>query len=158
MAAPMFLSPQWADQVGAALRAGPDERARAAKLAEYWDFYQLVRDNYRGSWALNIRGLPTDLGGSSSYLRIEWAGGDVTDSRIVPPGEQVEATYVLDGDYADWKALYHGQDALRMVMYRKLILSDGPLLEFFKGIYFFVESLTLLATVATRFPEDGAPS
>jgi hypothetical protein len=38
-------------------------------------------------------------------------------------------------------------------MYRKVVLQDGPLLEFFKGIYFFVECLALLASVGTQFPE-----
>jgi hypothetical protein len=152
MAAPTFLSPQWADAVREALQAGPGADARAGKLPEYWDFYQFVRDNYVGSWGLGVRGLPADLGGGGGCLRLEWAKGEVTDSRVLGPGEPMEATYVLDGDYADWKALYDGYGALRTVMYRKLVLREGPLLEFFKGIYFFVESLDLIAGVATRFP------
>jgi hypothetical protein len=57
--------------------------------------------------------------------------------------------------------LHQGYDALRTVMYRKLLLEDGDLLEFFKGIYFFVESLELIAKVPTGFPADarvGAPA
>ena len=53
----------------------------------------------------------------------------------------MEATYVLAADYHDWKALFEGYDALRTVMYRKLLLEEGDLLEFFKAIYFFVECL-----------------
>ncbi len=42
-------------------------------------------------------------------------------------------------------------------MYRKLLLEQGNLLEFFKAIYFFVESLALIAKVPTEFPaEDRA--
>lgn len=152
MTPPAFLSPEWAVAAGDRLQAGPDEQALADKLSEYWDFYQLVRTNFAGSWALGARHLPAELGGGTAYLRIEWAGGKVADSRVIPAGEPVEATYVLEGEYADWKALFEGYDALRTVMYRKLVLSDGPLLEFFKTIYFFVESLAMLATVSTGFP------
>ena len=55
-------------------------------------------------------------------------------------------------DYLDWKALHEGYDAQRTVMYRKMLLEQGNLLEFFKGIYFFVESLAVIGTVpaATR--------
>ncbi|HEV7627633.1 MAG TPA: hypothetical protein VGO89_14155 [Streptomyces sp.] len=154
MTAPTFFSPQWAGAVREALQAGPDDETRAGKLQEYWDFYQFVRSKYAGSWALGVRNLPAELGGGTGYLRIEWADGEVTDTRVVPAGEPVSATYVLDGEYADWKALYEGYDALRTVMYRKLVLQDGPLLEFFKTIYFFVECLAVLAAVATRFPEN----
>jgi hypothetical protein len=41
-------------------------------------------------------------------------------------------------------------------MYRKLLLEDGDLLEFFKGIYFFVECLALIATVSTALPANSA--
>ena len=41
-------------------------------------------------------------------------------------------------------------------MYRKLLLEDGDLLEFFKGIYFFVECLALIAKVPTSFPANSA--
>lgn len=150
--APTFFSAEWATAVGDALQAGPDEAARADKLAEYWDFYQAVRDNYVGSWALGVRDLPAELGGGSAHLRLDWAKGEVIESRIVGAGEPVAATYVLDGAYADWKALFDGYDALRTVMYRKLILREGPLLEFFKTIYFFVECLAVVGTVPTEFP------
>ena len=40
-------------------------------------------------------------------------------------------------------------------MYRKLLLEEGQLLEFFKAIYFFVECLALVAAVPTRFPESA---
>jgi len=70
----------------------------------------------------------------------------------VGESEPVEATYVLAADYHDWKALFEGYDALRTVMYRKLLLEDGDLLEFFKGIYFFVECLAVAGTVPANYP------
>lgn len=148
-----FFSKQWADEVRDAIEAGPDEQARSRKLAEYWDFYQLVRSQYAASWALGVRDLPRELGGSPSYLFVQWEGGHVTDCRIIGPDDPLEATYVLAGDYADWVALLGGYDAQRTVMYRKLLLEEGDLLEFFKAIYFFVESLACVATVSADVAE-----
>jgi putative sterol carrier protein len=75
---------------------------------------------------------------------------------VLGESEPVEATYVLAADYHDWKALFEGYDALRTVMYRKLLFEDGDLLEFFKAIYFFVECLALIAQVPTSFPANSA--
>ena len=152
----MFLTQAWADDVGDALNAGPDERALAGKLQEYWDFYNLVRAVYEASWALGARNLPAELGGGERYLYVSWSGYFVTECRVLDEAEPVDATYVLVADYADWKALFSGYDALRTVMYRKLLLEQGNLLEFFKAIYFFVESLALVAKVPTEFPANSA--
>ena len=147
-----FLSPSWVDAVRTALDAGPDEEALAAKLPEYWDFYRQVRTDYRSSWALGVRDLPAELAGGERYLYVAWDDDRVFECRVLDESVPVTATYVLAADYQDWKALLQGYDALRTVMYRKLLLEKGDLLEFFKGIYFFVESLALIATVPTSFP------
>ncbi len=71
----MFFSQQWADGVRDVLNAGPDEKALARKLQEYWDFYNLVRYTYPSSWALGVRGLPAELGGGTRYLVVGGATG-----------------------------------------------------------------------------------
>ena len=152
MTSTMFLSPSWVGAVRNALDAGPDDEALAGKLPEYWDFYHLVRGGYRSSWALGVRDLPAELGGGTRYLLVAWADGRVIECRVLEQSEPVDATYVLAADYHDWKALLEGYDALRTVMYRKLLLEEGQLLEFFTAIYFFVESLALIAKVPTSFP------
>ena len=58
-------------------------------------------------------------------------------------------------DYRDWKALHEGYDPQRTVMYRKMLLEDGDLLEFFKGIYFFVECLAVIGTVPAGYRRRG---
>jgi hypothetical protein len=156
MTSTMFLSPAWTEAVRNALDAGPDEETLAGKLPEYWDFYQLVRAGYQSSWALGVRDLPGELGTGVRYLFVAWADNRVTECRIVDESEPAHATYTLAADYADWKALLEGYDALRTVMYRKLLLEKGDLLEFFKAIYFFVESLALIASVPTGFPASTA--
>jgi hypothetical protein len=153
MSEPMFFSKDWADAVRVALSAGPSEQARAGKLQEYWDFFELIKSMYPASWALGCRDLPAGLGGGPAYLVVQWAGGTVADCQIVGPDEPLEATYVLDMDYADWRALHEGYDAQRTVMYRKILLEEGSLLEFFKTIYFFVESLGVIGAVPASYPE-----
>jgi hypothetical protein len=54
-------------------------------------------------------------------------------------------------DYADWQALHGGYDAQRTVMYRKILVEEGNVLEFFKGIYFFTECLGLIGKVPADF-------
>jgi hypothetical protein len=141
-----FFSPPWAESIGEALAAGPSEQARAGKLQEYWGFFELIKSMYPASWALGCKEL-------ASYLFVRWGGGTVTDCRIIGPGEPLKATYVLGMDYLDWKALHEGYDAQRTVMYRKVVLEEGNLLEFFKAIYFFVESLAVIGSVPGVYPE-----
>jgi hypothetical protein len=150
---PEFFSPQWAATVGEALTAGPSEPVRADKLQEYWDLFEYIKGVYPASWALGCRELPASLGGGPAYLFVQWNGGTVTDGRIIGPDEPLAATYVLAMDYADWKALHDGYDAQRTVMYRKILLEDGNLLQFFKAIYFFVECLAVIGAVPASYPE-----
>ena len=147
---PEFFSPAWADSVREALEAGPSEQAREGKLQEYWDFIAYIRSVYPASWALGCR----ELG---SYLFIQWADGAVADCRIVGPDEPLEAIYVLGMDYRDWKALHEGYDAQRTVMYRKIVLEEGKLLDFFKAVYFFVEYLNIIGSVSGAYPETVRP-
>ncbi|MGH3157896.1 MAG: hypothetical protein ACRDNF_15155 [Streptosporangiaceae bacterium] len=152
MAEPAFFSKQWADTVREALASGPSEQARAGKLQEYWDFFELIKSIYPASWALGCRDLPAELGEAPSHLLVQWAEGTVTGCQIIGSDDLPEATYGLAMDYADWKALHEGYDAQRTVMYRKILLEDGSLLEFFKTIYFFVECLAVIGAVPADYP------
>jgi hypothetical protein len=144
---PEFFSQEWAEAVGFALTAGPSEQARAGKLQMYWDFFEKIKGTYLASWALRCRDLPAERGS----LLVQWDAGAVIGCRIFSAGA-AGASYVLGMDYADWQALHEGYDAQRTVMYRKMLLEDGDLLEFFKGIYFFVECLTVIGAVPARYP------
>ena len=151
MSEPRFFSKEWADTVPDVLAAGPSEQARAGKLQMYWDFFELIKSMYPASWALGCRDLPAELGESPAYLYVKWSGGTVTACQIIGPDEPLEATYVLGMDFADWKALHEGYDAQRTVMYRKILLEDGDLLEFFKAIYFFAECLAIIGAVPADY-------
>jgi len=152
MAEPRFFSKEWADAVREALIAGPSEPVKEGKLQEYWDFYELIKSGYPASWALGCRDLPAELGEGPAYLLVQWGGGTVSGCHIIGPDDPLDATYVLGMDYADWKALHEGYDAQRTVMYRKVLLEEGSLLEFFKTIYFFVESLAIIGIVGADYP------
>ena len=151
-----FFSPEWADAVRAALIAGPSEAAKEGKLQEYWDFYDFIKSVYPASWALGCRNLPAELGKGPAYLLVQWGGGTVAECQIIGPDDPLDATYVLKMEYSDWKALHDGYDAQRTVMYRKILLEDGNLLEFFKAVYFFVESLAIIGRVPAYYPELAA--
>ena len=152
MAEPKFFSQEWASAVRDALAAGPSEQARSLKVQMYWDFFEMIKGMYPASWALGCRGMPAELGEGPAYLFVQWNGGTVTSCRIIGPDEPLAATYVLAMDYADWQALHDGYDAQRTVMYRKILLEDGNLLEFFKAIYFFVECLSIIGAAPARYP------
>jgi hypothetical protein len=152
-----FFRPEWAAAVRDALTAGPPGPVRAGKLQEYWDLFDFIKSVYPASWALGCRELPADLGGGPAYLFVQWSGGTVTDCRIIGPDEPLVATYVLAMDYADWQALHDGYDAQRTVMYRKILLEEGNLLEFFKAIYFFVECLSIIGAVPAHYPARSQP-
>ena len=158
MPEPTFFSKQWADAVRQALTAGPPDHARAGKLQMYWDLFDRIKATYPASWALGCGSLPADLGPGPAYLLVQWGGGLVTDCRIIGPDDPLEATYVLGMDYPDWKALHEGYDAQRTVMYRKILLQEGDLLEFFKAVYFFAECLAVIGAVPARYaaPAGGA--
>ena len=147
MSEPEFFSPEWAVAVGDALVAGPTEQDRAGKLPMYWDFFEKVKAGYASSWALGCRDLPA---GRASLL-VQWGGGTVTDCRVTGPADAAAATYVLGMDYADWQALHDGYDPQRTVMYRKILVEEGNILEFFKGIYFFTECLGVIGKVPAGF-------
>src|ERR1700749_1417900 len=126
MSEPEVFSPDWAATVRDALNAGPTESAKAGKLTMYWDFFDRVKAGYAASWSLGCGGLPD---GRSAALFVQWGGGEVTECRVTE-GEPA-ADYVMTMDYADWQALHDGYDPQRTVMYRKLLVEQGNILEFF---------------------------
>jgi hypothetical protein len=161
MAAPGFFTSEWAGAVRDALTAGPSVQARAGKLQMYWDFFEKIKGKYASSWALVCRDLPERpaQANEAASLFVEWGDGVVTGCQIAAPGDPgdpgagIHATYTLAMDYRDWKALHEGYDAQRTVMYRKMLLTEGDLLEFFKSIYFFVECLAVIGGVPAEYPE-----
>ncbi|MEW9556194.1 hypothetical protein [Nonomuraea sp. NPDC050783] len=132
-----FFTAEWAEAARAAVDAGPTEQDRAGKLPAYWSWIDRARAGYTARWALGVRD-------SGEYLVLTWKDGHCTDGSIVR-GPAVEAEYVLAADRDVWRSLREGADPGRVVMYRGLRLEQGDVLAFFRTIYFFVESLAVLA-------------
>lgn len=160
---PGFFTPQWAEDVRAAVDAGPGPGVRAGKLPRYWDWIARARTAYSSSWALGVRDLPAtggtgDTDGTGgrpapSYLRLGWKEGTCAEATLIGPDDPLEATYVLAADLATWRSLLGGEDPGRIVMYRGLRLESGDVLRFFRGIYFFIESIAQIARVPARLPQ-----
>ena len=149
MTEPEFFSPDWAAAVRDALAAGPSSQDRAGKLPMYWDFFEKVKAGYASSWALGCRDLP------AGRLPCSSSGAAARSPTAASPGQGTTrgqgATYVLGMDYAGWQALHDGYDPQRTVMYRKILVEEGNILEFFKGIYFFTECLAVIGKVPAGF-------
>lgn len=150
---PELFTPEWAERVRAAVDAGPGADMRASKLPTYWNWIDAARSEYSSSWALGVRDLP---GAGTSYLRLGWKDGVCAEASVIGPDDPLDATYVLGADYATWRDLLAGEDPGRIVMYRRLRLEEGDVLAFFRGIYFFVESVAILGRVPAALPEPGA--
>ncbi|MBV2366351.1 hypothetical protein ACFPZ0_26805 [Streptomonospora nanhaiensis] len=152
-APPPFLGPAWADSVRAAVDSGPPPEVRAAKLDKYWAWIERRRADYTATWVLGVRGAPAALGGTRRDLTLEWAAGRCVRAAVTAPGAPTPpGTYVLSADYPVWCRLLVGDDPGRVLMYRQMRLEHGDVLLFFRGVYFFVESLAALARVPAALP------
>jgi putative sterol carrier protein len=139
-----FLSEEWAQQVRDAVGRGPDEEYRKTKIEKYWEWIDMVRGAFVGSLALGVA--QPDPG---RYLRLEFSGGSCGSASIVNREGAYAATFVLEGDDETWHDLLTGYDPGKAIMYRRLMLASGEILEFFNGIYFFVEVLASVVRVPT---------
>jgi putative sterol carrier protein len=74
------------------------------------------------------------------------------EASIAGPDDPLQATYVLAADLATWRDLLGGEDPGRIVMYRRLRLEEGDVVRFFRGIYFFVESIAVIGRVPVDLP------
>lgn len=148
-----FFSDEWAQRAREEINAGPTADERAKKLDEYWNFVDLVRGLIQGSIAIGALDIPGTDG--PRYLLLRFGEGSCQEATITDEAGVESANYVLEGAYDDWVALIEGYDVGKTVMYRKLLLVRGPLLDFFKGIYYFVESLACLQRIPTAFPEPA---
>ena len=149
-----FFSDEWATAAAEAVDRGPSEGMKAAKLDQYWEWIDRARGYFQCTLALGVRPGTGPHGGR--YLLLTFADRHCTEGRIVDGEEAADATYVLEGDEDDWVAFMRGYDAGKTVMYRKLLLVRGDLLEFFKSIYLVVESLACLQRVPTELPQPVA--
>ncbi|HVS62607.1 MAG TPA: hypothetical protein VMT85_03775 [Thermoanaerobaculia bacterium] len=148
MATTRFFSPEWAEAARAAWNAGPSEEVKDRKLQKYWDWIDDARNRTDAILGLAVDDLP---GGEPDCLLLHLEKGVCTYVELVPRSEaEARTTYLLTGSYADWRDLMDGYDAGKTIMYRKLRLEHGELLDFFKGAYLWTESLACLQKIPTE--------
>lgn len=143
-----LFTEEWAEDVRQAINAFPDDDYRATKLDLFWNWIDVARKGFTGTWSLGTRTLD---GSGPAYLNLDIKDGVVTKAAVEDsaPGD---AVFVLIGDYEVWKDIVEGYDAGKAVMYRRLRLEKGDAFRFFNRIYFFTESLVALSKVPATLP------
>ncbi|MFI6042496.1 hypothetical protein ACIA8C_12730 [Nocardia sp. NPDC051321] len=147
--APHFLGDAWAEAVRIAVDAGPDAAVRRHKIDTYWNWVEYVRANYGRSWALGVQDRPGRA--EPRFLVLDWRRGQCTDAAITSLAAAQRADYILCATYQHWRALAAGGDPARAIMYRNFLLHKGNVLEFFRSLYFFTESLGCIARTPAAF-------
>jgi hypothetical protein len=153
-AAVVFFGREWAQAVKAAWNAGPGPEIRAKKIPRFWEWIERAKAYVDCRLALAVNGLPGS--GGRDCLLLDLEQGRCARARLVTRDQaDAVADYVLAGSYADWRELMRGFDTGKAVMYRKLMLEKGEVLEFFKSIYYWTESLACVQRIPTSFSGDG---
>lgn len=143
-----FMSPEWAEAAREAYNAGPTDEVKAGKLDKYWDWIDNAKKYLDCTLGLSVEGLPEGL--DCALLELEQ--GVCSKITLVSREEAEErSSYLLTGSYADWQEILAGYDMGKTIMYRKLRLVRGELLDFFKSAYYWTETLACLQNVPTRF-------
>lgn len=142
-----FFSPEWAEAVRKAVNDGPSAEVRAGKLDKFWDWIEEAKKGLDCTLALAVKGLPA----GPDCLLLELHDGVCTEVSLVPRAEgEAKATYLLAGDLDSWREIMGGLDMGKTIMYRKLMLEKGEVLEFFKKAYFWTESLACIQRIPSQ--------
>ncbi|HVR29870.1 MAG TPA: hypothetical protein VMS86_10105, partial [Thermoanaerobaculia bacterium] len=151
-----FFSREWARAAREAVNAGPGPDARAKKIERFWEWIEKAKQHVNCQLGLAVTGLPANgRRGARDCLLLDLEAGRCVRARLVAREEaELSATYILAGSYADWRDIMAGFDLGRAVMYRKLLLEKGEVLEFFKSIYYWTESLSSIQRIPTAMPAD----
>jgi len=154
-AAPLpFWSRDWAQAAREAVNAGPSAEAKARKIPRFWEWIDKAKEHVDCQLALAVDGLPASR---RDCLLLDLEQGRCVRARLATRDEaEATATYLLAGSYRDWREIMAGYDMGKAVMYRKLLLQKGEVLEFFKSIYYWTESLACIQRIPTRFTTESS--
>lgn len=142
-----FFSAEWAQEAKEAVNAGPSDEVRSRKLDKYWAWIDEAKKGLDCKLALAVRDLPE----GPTCVLLELHDGVCSDATVVSRAEaEAQATYLLAGDLDSWREIMGGFDVGKTVMYRKLMLEQGEVLEFFEKAYFWTESLACIQRIPTE--------
>ncbi len=143
-----FMSPEWAEAAREAYNAGPSDEVKAGKLDKYWDWIDHAKTHVDCTLGLAVEGLPS----GAECVLLELEQGVCSKITLASRARAEElSTYLLAGTYSDWQEILAGYDMGKTIMYRKLRLVRGELLDFFKSAYYWTETLACLQRVPTRY-------
>jgi len=146
-----FWSRDWVQAAKDAWNAGPSDEVKGRKIPRFWEWIDKAKQYVNCQLALAVEGLPG--AGARDCLLLDLAAGRAVRARLASRDDaEASATYILKGSYQDWREIMGGFDMGKAVMYRKLLLEKGEVLEFFKSIYFWTESLACVQRIPTSFP------
>ncbi len=144
-----FFTQEWADAARAAYNAGPSDEARAEKIDRYWEWIDDARQHVNCKLGLAVRDSLID---GPDFLLMQLEDGVCTAIESTSRERaEAEADYVLAGSEQDWRDIMSGFDMGKSIMYRKILLEKGEVLDFFKQAYYWKESLACVQNLPTHF-------
>jgi hypothetical protein len=150
-----FWSREWAQAARQAVNDGPSPEARAKKIERFWEWIEDAREHVNCQLALAVKGRPGRS--TRDCLLLDLEEGRCVRARLATRDDaEASARYILAGSYGDWREIMSGFDMGKAVMYRKLLLEKGEVLEFFKSIYYWTESLACIQAIPTEFPGSAS--
>ncbi len=131
-----LFSQEWLDRFAEEIRKGPSPERLQKVDDNYWQWIERRKPDLNLRLALVIKEEP------EQYAYLEFKNGELADWRLGTADERHTADFVLGGTREDWQEVLTGpRDLTQNIMYRRLRLFQGNLHAFFRGIYFFVETL-----------------
>jgi putative sterol carrier protein len=133
---PALFSQEWLDRFAEEIQKGPSPERLQKVDDNYWQWIERRKPDLNLRLALVIKEEP------EQYAYLEFKNGELADWHLGTADERHTADFVLGGTREDWQEVLTGpRDLTQNIMYRRLRLFQGNLHAFFRGIYFFVETL-----------------
>ncbi|MBO0729499.1 MAG: hypothetical protein J2P57_09585 [Acidimicrobiaceae bacterium] len=146
-----FMTPAWAEACEEAINGWPTPEVKASKLQDFWDWIDMVRPFITGRLALSVRDMPAD---GADTLALDLEESKVVGATVMFRADaEPDAVFLLAGSYADWMAMLDGYDVGKTVMYRRLMLEKGEVLQFFTAAFYWTELLAAIQSVPVEVPQ-----
>ena len=149
-----FMTQDWAETIQRTFNAWPDPDRKASKLQDFWDWIDMISPFVTGRLVLAVSDMPA--GSAADSLVLDFEAGTIAAASVARRDEAAaDAAFVLAGSYADWLEMLAGYDVGKMVMYRRLMMTQGDTLMFFTAAFFWTELLAAIQSVPAEILEPA---
>lgn len=149
-----FMTQDWAETIQRTFNAWPDPDRKASKLQDFWDWIDMISPFVTGRLVLAVSDMPA--GSAADSLVLDFEAGNIAAASVARREEAAaDAAFVLAGAYADWLEMLAGYDVGKMVMYRRLMMTQGDTLMFFTAAFFWTELLAAIQSVPAEVLEPA---